>query len=39
MVALKVFKGENGARPVDKVKASTVAGGVAGMVGGVLRKC
>ncbi|KAK4456232.1 hypothetical protein QBC34DRAFT_13127 [Podospora aff. communis PSN243] len=37
LVALKAFKGENGIRPVDKVKASTFAGGVAGMVGGVLR--
>ncbi|KAK0646545.1 hypothetical protein B0T16DRAFT_458452 [Cercophora newfieldiana] len=37
MVALRAFGGENEIRPADKVKASTVAGGVAGMVGGVLR--
>jgi len=38
MVALKAFRGENEIRLADKVKASTVAGGIAGMIGGVLRE-
>ncbi|GAB1320368.1 hypothetical protein MFIFM68171_10578 [Madurella fahalii] len=36
-VALNHFGGEEVAAPTDKVKASTVAGGVAGTFGGLLR--
>lgn len=37
LVALKAFKTEDEVQPADKVKASTIAGGIAGMVGGVIR--
>jgi len=38
MVALNAFRENQEARPVDKVKASTLAGGIAGVVGGALRE-
>ncbi|KAK0623491.1 hypothetical protein B0T14DRAFT_179959 [Immersiella caudata] len=37
LVALKAFRGEDGIRPVDKLKASALAGGIAGTVGGAIR--
>jgi len=38
MVALNAFRGNQEPRPVDKVKASSIAGGIAGVVGGALRE-